>query len=248
VARSRAVAVLGMHRSGTSAVARGMSALGVELGNDFLEATPENPTGYWEDRQIVQIDDRLLQSFGLQWDDAGAIDPQRLRGWRVWTLRRWALRHLKTTLARSPLWGFKDPRAIRVLPFWRDVLAACGADAAYVFVLRNPASVAASLHARQRMPVHDALRLWLAYVVPFFRQVAAASSVVVDYDRVLHDPVSQMLRISDRLNLSNDERAIERYAREFLDGGLRHSALSASDVDVSCEAGRGARDADPGSY
>ena len=50
---SRAVFVLGMHRSGTSAIARGISSLGVYLGNDFLDAQPENPTGYWEDRNLV---------------------------------------------------------------------------------------------------------------------------------------------------------------------------------------------------
>ncbi|HEY2475861.1 MAG TPA: hypothetical protein VGI19_13820, partial [Candidatus Cybelea sp.] len=57
---SRAVLVLGMHRSGTSAIARGVAALSVYLGCDFLDAQPENPTGYWEDRNLVAIDDRVL--------------------------------------------------------------------------------------------------------------------------------------------------------------------------------------------
>lgn len=232
-----------MHRSGTSAVARGLSALGVDLGNDFLEATPENPTGYWEDRQIVQINDRLLQSFGLRWDDAGPIDARRLRGWRVWTLQRWARRHLNATLARNRLWGFKDPRAIRVLPFWRDVLRACRSDPAYVFVLRNPLSVAASLHVRQQMPVERALRLWVAYVVPFFRVLSAAPAIVVDYDRVIDDPHGQMLRIAAAVGMPADERAIATYAREFLDARLRHSAHVAEELDASHLAGRVARDA-----
>ncbi len=66
-AGSRAIVVLGMHRSGTSAVARGLQALGVYLGDDFLDAQPENPTVYWEDRGIVELNERALKTLHLDW-------------------------------------------------------------------------------------------------------------------------------------------------------------------------------------
>ena len=85
---SRAIVVIGMHRSGTSAVARGLAALGVDLGDDFLDAQPENPTGYWEDRGIVELNERVLRRIGLKWDDSATIDLLRFSGWRMWRLRR----------------------------------------------------------------------------------------------------------------------------------------------------------------
>ena len=61
---SRAVLLLGMHRSGTSVVARGLQALSVYLGDDFLDKQPENPTGYWEDKGIVDLNERVLDELG----------------------------------------------------------------------------------------------------------------------------------------------------------------------------------------
>src|ERR1700729_1947692 len=92
---SRAVVVVGMHRSGTSAIVRGLAALSVYLGNDFLDAQPENPTGYWEDRGIVELDERVLKALRLRWDDTTSIDPRRLGGWRMWRLRRETIGYLR---------------------------------------------------------------------------------------------------------------------------------------------------------
>ena len=136
--RSRAVLVVGMHRSGTSAIARGMAALSVYLGTDFLDAQPENPTGYWEDKGIVEIDERVLKALGLSWDDVTPIEPADFRRWRLWRLRSAAARYIMRAFGSYPLWGFKDPRTIRLLPFWQAVLSKCNVDDAYVVATRNP--------------------------------------------------------------------------------------------------------------
>ena len=68
-----------MHRSGTSALARGLQMLGVYLGNDFLSPQPDNPTGYWEDKNICELNERLLAVFGLRWEDVALIDDARWR-------------------------------------------------------------------------------------------------------------------------------------------------------------------------
>lgn len=64
---SVAVVVLGMHRSGTSAVARALLTLGVNLGRNLMGGSPDNPKGYWENRVFVKINERLLSSLGLRW-------------------------------------------------------------------------------------------------------------------------------------------------------------------------------------
>ena len=62
-----------MHRSGTSVLTRGLQALGVFLGDEFLSSRPDNPTGYWEDRIIVGLNERLLGLFGLNWESISLI-------------------------------------------------------------------------------------------------------------------------------------------------------------------------------
>ena len=46
--------VLGMARSGTSAIARGLKALGIDLGQQLTPANHTwNPKGFFEDKELV---------------------------------------------------------------------------------------------------------------------------------------------------------------------------------------------------
>jgi hypothetical protein len=244
---SRAVVVVGMHRSGTSAIVRGLAALSVYLGNDFLDAQPENPTGYWEDRGIVELDERVLKALRLRWDDTTSIDPRRLGGWRMWRLRRETIGYLRRHFTNRPLWGFKDPRTIRLLPFWLRVLRESGVDDSYLLVIRNPSSVAASLFARQAMDLETAQRLWLVYVVPFLCELAGKPFAVVDYDLLMSDPRGQLERMARKLGIlkpgSMESDEVKTFAGDFLDAKLRHTVFSPGDVDASTGVGRVTRDA-----
>jgi hypothetical protein len=231
-----------MHRSGTSAVARGLKALSVYLGNDFLDAQPENPTGYWEDRGIVELNERILKTVGLTWDAVGPLAAEDFRGLAMWRLRRKAARYVKRSFGSHPLWGFKDPRTIRLLPFWQRALHESGAADSYVVVIRNPLSIAASLYRRQQMDLATAYRLWLAYMVPFFRDLRGKQMVVVDYDLLMLDPRAQLVRSAHALDLPSHDgdiaREIDRFAEEFLDERLRHTIFSFEDFDMGTPEAR----------
>src|SRR5204862_3614262 len=66
----RAILVLGMHRSGTSAVTRVLNLLGADLGRRLMPPMPDNnETGFWENLDAVDIDERLLTGIGRSWHD-----------------------------------------------------------------------------------------------------------------------------------------------------------------------------------
>lgn len=232
---SRAVLVLGMHRSGTSALARGLQMLGVYLGNDFLNPQADNPTGYWEDRIICDINERLLAVFGLKWEDVALIDDTRWHEPEVEALRAEAIEYLSSAFLGHQIWGFKDPRTIRLLPFWRSVLQLLDVDESYLLAVRDPRSVADSLMRRQGMDAVTAHFLWLVYVVPNLSMIAGQPLVVTDYDMVMADPRQQLERIAKGLNIpvSDDSRtAIEQFASNFLDPNLRHSYFDVSALEL----------------
>lgn len=227
---SRAVILLGMHRSGTSAIARGLATLGIYVGAKFLEAQPENPTGYWEDKGIVDINERVLTALRLRWDSTDAIDAAVFDTRRLRALRRQAVRYCERAFGRQTLWGFKDPRTMRLLPFWQPVFSALCVPDAYVVAVRHPRSVAASLFVRQQMSEETAYFLWLRYSVPFLSALLAKPMVVVDYDLVMREPCAQLERIAERLQLlSPDPAELQRFANEFLDEGLRHTSYGPAD-------------------
>jgi len=224
-----------MHRSGTSALARGLQMLGVYLGSDFLSPQPDNPTGYWEDRNIFEINERLLAVFGLKWEDVALIDDARWHEQAVGPLLAEAVQYLRSQFVSHPLWGFKDPRTIRLLPFWRSALHRLEIDECYLVVIRNPRSVANSLMRRQGMDAVTAHLLWLVYVVPNLGQIANRQFLVADYDIVMAEPRQQLERIAHGLKLplnNASKTGIEEFARNFLDPGLRHSFFNQSDFEL----------------
>jgi hypothetical protein len=237
---SRAVVIVGMHRSGTSALARGMKALSVDLGDNFFDLTPDNPTGYWEDQTLVALSQRVLEELQLKWDDTSLIARDRFQHYRIRLQRLKAVHYLKAAFLTRPLWGFKDPRSIRLLPFWLDALRDCSADDAYVLAIRHPRSVAASLFRRQEIQLPKAQRLWLVHNVPFLHELRDKPMVVVDYDLLIEQPREQLERIARRLALPLDEvarREIECFAGDFLDEGLRHTDSSKQDFDTATAVG-----------
>jgi hypothetical protein len=224
-----------MHRSGTSALARGLQMLGVYLGTDFLSPQPDNPTGYWEDRNIFEINERLLAAFGLTWEHVALIDDARWSEQAVEPLLAEAVQYLSSQFVGHPLWGFKDPRTIRLLPFWRAALHRLKIEECYLVVIRNPRSVAESLMRRHGMDAVTAHLLWLVYVVPNLSLIADQQFIVADYDLVMADPHQEIERIARGLNIPlNDisKAGADQFARNFLDTNLRHSFFDASDFEL----------------
>ena len=57
------VCILGMHRSGTSLLARMLNLMGVSLGPEqfLMQPTIDNPKGYWEHDEIVGLNNEILR-------------------------------------------------------------------------------------------------------------------------------------------------------------------------------------------
>jgi hypothetical protein len=232
---SRTIVVLGMHRNGTSLLTRGLQTLGIYLGDHFLDTRPDNPTGYWEHKPIVEIDERVLATFGLKWESLSLIKESQWAEPALKSLALEAAAHLEGHFLRHPLWGFKDPRTIRLLPFWRPVFQSLDTDDNYIVVIRNPLSVVSSLRERQGMEAVDSHLLWLLHMVPNLHRIADRRFLVVDYDLLLAAPRRQLERIGQRLNIPLSETnriEIDNFADHFVDPRLRHSVFGPNDFDT----------------
>ena len=139
----RVILVAGMHRGGTSALARALPLLGAGLGANLLAPNPvDNRRGFFEDVDVKTLNENLLKVLGHDWHTLGRIDDLDLNLPEVARLRRRASAILRAKLDAEPLFGLKDPRISRVMPFWNDVFARLKAAPGYVIAYRNPRSVA----------------------------------------------------------------------------------------------------------
>lgn len=209
-----AILVLGMHRGGTSATAGALEAAGVDFGAEPLPVGADNPGGYHESRPIVQIDDAVLAACGSKWDTLGTVlDDTRMAA--LAHLRPAARLALHRTRSAHRLWGLKEPRMARLLPFWRPLLEEQAATVSAVIVVRHPEAVAASLAERDRMSSTQAMALWTDHMLAIERDTAGMHRVIVNYEQLVENPADVLSRIGGVLNLSEFDpeagaRAINR--------------------------------------
>lgn len=182
----QAILVAGMHRSGTSALARVLSLRGAALPANVLPSNYGNPTGYWEPESIVAFNDRLLEYFGVEWDNpfaAGQLPPPDAFPARFQVE---AEELLAREYADADLFVLKDPRCTLLHQFWRRALRATGADARPVVAMRPFPEVAESLVRRDGTSATSAALLYVAYGLEAASLVADGASVVT-YAQLLAD-------------------------------------------------------------
>jgi hypothetical protein len=215
------VAVVGMHRSGTSATAGMLIAMGLDgpRGEDLVVATESNQRGHWESEAVNVINADVLSSIGAStyapavpgqgWEHAGSLDELRRQA------RNW---YGDTSLGRPVV--LKDPRLCLTLPFWRTVEAPVAA----IFVLRDPLQVAASLQARDELTILLGLALFDRYVRSAACVLEGLPTLVVEYDSLLSDPGKSWDAVVDFLVRAGVEvrRDVPGSARGQLDPRLRH--------------------------
>lgn len=217
-----------MHRSGTSALTRGLAALGVSLGDNPMKGVAgNNDKGFFEDLDIYHLNERLLGKANSAWHKLAPLNETSMIG-ADWSLeRREAAALLARKLKNGPF-GFKDPRTALLLPFWRCVFEDLNLDARYVIAVRNPLEVAASLEAREGIALTKGIALWATHLVSAVRHSEDAPRLFVAYERLLEDPLAELTRIAVALGLRTPEthsEAVTAYREEFLESDLRHNRI-----------------------
>ena len=224
--------VLGMHRSGTSALTRVLSIAGAKLPAELVGASSNNKAGYWEPRRFVDYNDRLLVEAGSAWHDWGRFDLTRLGPARRDAIKADLREIIAHDFGDAPFFVLKDPRVCRFAGLVMAALEVDGIIVAPVISLRNPLEVAASLAARNGMARADAALLWLRHVLDAEAATRNRPRAIVPYDRLLSDWPGQLQQIARALNLSfpNAADAIAPTINDFLKRTLRHHTHSAEDV------------------
>ena len=221
-----ALVVVGMHRSGTSAMARLLSLSGAALPSDLMAAGIDNPTGFWESTDVARINDQILAHYGSAWDDVFSGAQQPFANGIDETLVAEAAAAIGTLYGPAPLIVLKDPRVSVLGRFWRAALEQAGYRPRYVVMVRNPLEVAASLAKRNGFSREKSLLLWSSYMIAAERDTRDAPRVFVSYDHLLSDWRANLSRIERELGVTLPGRtstaSVE--ADRFLTTELRHHA------------------------
>ncbi len=178
------VLILGMHRSGTSLLARVANLCGVPMDREdkLMKPSHDNRRGYWEPEYIAKLNDDILDAYGGSWcaPPIGALPAGRLESELTERIEACVAPWLKT--GRSWLW--KDPRLTVTLPAW---LASLPSPVGLIS-LRNPMDIWLSLYRRNRFPRASCYLLWEEYMRAALRHTEGLPRMCVRYEDFVDGP------------------------------------------------------------
>ena len=219
-----AVIVLGMHRSGTSALAGVLSLLGCDTPSTLMVPNQNNEKGYFESSKLYRLHTELFASAATRWDDWLPMPAGWFNGPRAAEFHERAVETMSAEFGQSSLFLIKDPRICRLVPFWEDVLAEEGVTPRYVLTHRNPLEVAASLRKRDGLSTGHGLLIWLRHVLDAEHGTRGQPRCFTSFVQLMTNwaGVAEQIQTSIGLNLPRFSLGVAPEVDAFLEGSLRH--------------------------
>ncbi len=212
------IIVLGMHRSGTSMVARLLNMMGAYFAPNevAMQASTANPKGHWEREDIRILNDDILQSLGMSWDNISEFDSSLLTD-KICKQFAPRVQKIIFNLDSHRPWMIKDPRLCLLLPVWTQALEV----PVCIYVYRNPIQVAQSLKKREKswasingaalnsihltsgseanFPIVLGMALWEKYTLQALENSKDIPKVLVSYNNLINKPVETIKALYKKL-------------------------------------------------
>jgi GT2 family glycosyltransferase/truncated hemoglobin YjbI len=232
--------VLGMHRSGTSAMGGVLEALGVEFSNNLIPGDPEiNLKGYWEHGEINVLHDQLLGHLGSSWDDPKPLPNNWLDGDLTAEFRDKLINVINKDFGKSRIWGFKDPRLCALLPLWMDIFEELRIEPYFIIMVRHPEEVADSLFRRNGFDWQKSSLLWTKHFLEAEYHTRNRRRVFISFDDLLADWRCVVAGIAKEFQTQwpRDPEMSASAINKLLDDSLKHHNYNQGSGRLALEPG-----------
>lgn len=217
------VVILGMHRSGTSCLARSLESYGLYLGN-VKTSSPYNKKGNRENPDIFNFHERVFNDNGGSWHNP----PRKIE----WTdVLSEDLECLISSYDKYSQWGFKDPRSVFFMEHW-IVQLSDRFQFKFVASYRNPTSVALSLNKRNQFTPEKGMAIWLQYNLKLLSLCNRYSVELINFDSEKHQYMERLQHIAKNLGLNDLAAEDTFYQSSYLNSNARMKACPAEIIDV----------------
>ena len=229
---------VGMHRSGTSLTASILESLGICLPGELIAADAANMKGYFENRSIVDAQEKLLKDLGYWWptERASRGMPGSVIKKRVYIdYIDWLSKHIDELFDTGDHQiAIKDPRTSLLMPAWRLAAARLGITLKVVICIREPRDVCWSLIWRDGPSVgmnwSRAQRLWMRHYRDLLKNLENIPALVVSYENWFNpdERDAQVKSLANFIGKSCTKKQIESVVRivkpEINHGGVNRLA------------------------
>lgn len=188
------VAIVGLHRGGTSAVAGVVYNLGAYMGDSLLPPSEYNPRGYFEDEKIVALHDRII---GGNWMNPQTYYPYKLVREYIDAIEKFRA---------YDLWAIKDPRLCYCLPGLLEIAP----ETRVISVYRDPWYAAHSVASRNGIHFNQSINIAINYLENMIKNTWHVSRRLrVRYTDIITDPSGTVDTIANFIGVEATDSAIE---------------------------------------
>ncbi len=214
------LAIGGMHRSGTSLLAKILHDAGMYLGDEeqLMAPAEDNPEGFWEHVDFVELNDKLLSRLQGGWDfvpelPEGWLNDESLDGLKA------EARQLIAEFAAYSFWGWKDPRNTLTFDFWKALIP----ELKFILAVRHPLEVARSLQKRNFFSLMNGLHLWEKYNAMWKDRLDDPDVFVIHYHALLNRPDQEVQRLLQWLKIDLTPEHLDEI-KQNIKGDLKHQS------------------------
>jgi hypothetical protein len=219
------IIVVGMHRSGTSALAGMLHNNGIVMGDDknFVpKASQENPKGFYENFLFRKINDSIVGRSRYKIKSWNANVPHM----KANCVNRYRMRRtLKKYNNKYGKWGWKDPRTCLTLGLWLKEIKKLKLinTCKIIYVIRNPYAVAKSIVTRKNTNYKNALKLWRIYNECALNSIDCydASTFYLSYEQLCNNKIKIATAMFTFLSHDFSEAIVNK----FIDKNLNRSTV-----------------------
>ena len=202
--------ILGMHRSGTSFLAKCLNVSGVYLGKNLLLShtiSKANPKGFWENQDFRKLSEKLLKENNGSWHQI----TSNLKCSN--TIKQDYKKIVDKLVSESHfVSGIKDPRLLLIHDLILDVFPD---NKIYVGIFRHPLKVVESLKIRNNFEYQKSLALWKAYNLKLLDYITKNNGFLFDFDWPKEKLLSEISQFIKKNGLLNTDLNLE-YSEDLL--------------------------------
>ncbi len=185
---SHLVFVLGMHRSGTSAITGMLAKAGFAAPSDLMEANIVNPKGFWESISISKLNNDFLEQMESHWSSSLALTKEWNESICARKWRSSLLDIIAKSFGGAELPTIKDPRLCMLIAGLEPWLESRLIETSFIITIRSPLEVCNSLKLAQGTDLQISLLLWIKSIIMAEEATRGYKRVFITYDALLQDP------------------------------------------------------------
>lgn len=228
-----AVFIVGTGRSGTSCVAGAMEIMGVELGQNLKPANIHNKEGYFENKEVNKLNNKLVKRLPAAWWNVERIEWDTISDFDE--LKDQVKTCLQNEFSSYEIFGVKDPKVSTLLPLYCTAAQKLGYTPKVIVELRNPTKIVSSFKSRREKSgknpetIVSQIQYWISMcTMSLLEHACTYDTCVVHFEDILADAK----KVADTLKLFIPELSSYEEVEDQLNHFLQKDLVTQKEIVV----------------